>query len=185
VRELEASDPGKELEDVLELLRVHPGFRVARVRPSRAVKYAAKCLGSTLKAAFSLKFRAEFDHSLTLLSFRLRAEGVSPVTLDLLWHADEIPSDCAVFVHFIDESGTILMQGDHTLPAGPTGPSRLLSTRSTIQPRKEAAPRAYSVRLGVWSPLSSTHLRLTKVRGAACDSKNGYSDAVVLGSYKV
>jgi hypothetical protein len=177
-------DPEKELEDVFELLSVHPGFQVFRIRQSPVLVRIGYWIGRVVKLLLSLKFCVDFDHGLTLLSSRIRFEGSSVIVLDLLWYAPSVPSDCSIFVHFLDESGNICLQGDHALPSGPPGLSGLVPTQRRIEVPASILPAAYRVRLGVWFPSKGAHLRLTRMRGCVRDV-GGVSDAVILGSFQV
>ena len=179
----EQAAAARELEDIFQLLQIHPGFAVASARPSPFAIRLTSALGRTVKWLLSWSFCAEFGKSLTLISFRIRLEVSSVMVLDLLWHAESVPMNCAVFVHFIDETGAIRFQADHPLPAGQTGPLRLLSSQGRATVPQDRYPGLWRARLGVWSPPANAHLQLTKLRGCTRDSSDGFPEAVILGSY--
>jgi hypothetical protein len=185
---MQSSDPSnaiKELEGIFQLLSAHPEFHVASVRPSQVLIRATPALGRVLKQVLSLRFCAEFGRSLTLVSFRVRLEDASAITLNLLWHVESVVADCSVFIHFTDETGAIRFQGDHPLLSGHSSPLRLLSSQNRIPAPQDFRRRVYHVRLGVWSPATGMHLHLTKLRGGTRDSSHGYPNAVILGSYYI
>lgn len=175
-------EAARELDGIFQLLKNHPGFRVASVRRSPLVLRAAAAFGRMVRWVCSRSFCAEFGGSLTLLSFRVRLEHSSVLELDLLWHAEFVPAQCFVFVHFTDETGAIRFQADHQLPSGQTGPLRLLPSRSSVPIPQDIAAGACRMRLGVWSPPANAHLPLTKSRGCTPDSSHGFPEAVILGS---
>ena len=179
----EQIEAGRELDGIFELLQVHPGFEVAAVRPSPFVMRATTALGRTVKWVLSWSFCAEFNRSLTLISFRVRLEASSMIALNLLWHAESVPVNCSVFVHFIDETGAIRFQADHPLPSGQVGPLRLLPSQARVPMPQGLFTGLCTVRLGVWSPATNAHFPVTRLRGCTRDSSHGYPDAVILGSY--
>jgi hypothetical protein len=177
--------PAQELKDLVDLLGCVPVFRVARVpRNSRVIGLVSSAV-KVFKTVRCRMFSAEFDGCLTLLSYRIRMDGPSAILVDLLWYADQIPLNWWVFVHFLDEEGSIRLQGDYSLPHGPTGRLRLLPNQRRIDVPEALRGNAYRLRLGVWSPVEGRHLPLTKFRGCVRDAAGGLQNAVVLGSYSI
>lgn len=178
------NDLEEQLEDIFGLLSAHSEFRILRVRHFPILMWTGYWLGGLVKLLRSLRFSAEFDHKVTLLLFRIRREGPSAVVLHLLWYAQKIPPECFVFVHFLDKSDNIRLQGDHLLPAGLSGVLGRITSQCRIELPADLPGRDYRVRLGVWLPRQGVHLPLTKTRGCHRDSA-GCSDSIILGWYRL
>ena len=128
-----------------------------------------------------LRFGAEFDGKLTLLSFRVRQERRQEVTLDFQWHAPEICSGWTVFVHFLDDRGDIRFQGDHPLSDHKPDPLGFI-----YYCKRVAAPEGkYRVRVGVWRPAERLHLRLTRFRGCIQEAPGWCQNAVLLDGHEL
>jgi hypothetical protein len=172
------------LDGVFQLLAAHEGFRVARVRCTRATGNAY-WLGRVITRARLLVFGAEFSRSLTLVYFRLRQEGPSAVTLEIQWHAAAMPRECSVFIHFLDEAGEIRFQGDYALRIEEFSWLGFSYSRRRVE-MPDGIPRGlYRVRLGLWSPQDAVHLSLTRFRGCTREWAESYRNAVILGTCRI
>ena len=168
------------LKGIYELLAAHPSFRVPQVERSPSPNRMASRLGRIIKKAYLLRFGAEFNNILTLLSFRVQREGRQRIVLDLVWHATDIPAGWSAFIHFVDQQRELRFQGDYSFEGQAPSAFGFLYLRRNVEVPREIPGGLYGVRLGVWSPAGAVHLPLTRFRGCIRESTAWCRDAVIL-----
>jgi hypothetical protein len=179
------SDPLASLNQVCELLAAGPNFRVTRVSQAPGLGQKQPHLGWMIKESRLLRFGAVFSGVLTLLKFQLHQQETRNIIMDLHWHAAKKIAGWAVFIHFLDSQGELRFQGDYSLDGEvPDALGFVYSRRIVVVPR-EVGQGAYRVRLGVWSPGESRHLRLSRVHGCHREPPGPYHNAVLLNTFTI
>ena len=173
------------LLDIQKLLAAHPDFYVVPVEQSIRPNPMAALIGSGIKALRLLKFGAEFNRKLTLLSFDMHHIDQSKIILRLCWHASGVLSDWTAFIHFLDEEGAIRFQGDYSLDAQAPNAFGILYSQRNIEVPAEVPAGTYRVRIGIWSPRADVHMPLTRFRGCLRESTHWCRNAVILESFKM
>ena len=127
-------------------------------------------------------FGAQFGDFLTLLRCNRRTDGNRHVIFDFEWHAAEIDPDWTAFIHFLDESGAIRMQGDHELSIHQQDPWGFISYSFSVPIAEAHLGKTYELRLGVWSPQTEERLPVSRCRSLQVEEAHC---AVLLGALKM
>lgn len=173
------------LREIHGLLSAHAGFRAIPVRQRPLRNRTRSSLGWLIKAVGLLKFGAEFDGKVTLLSYQVQRKEGRTIVLDLRWHAGKAPDGLVAFIHFLDEKGEIRFQGDYAFDGQTRNAFGMLFWRREIHIPSAVPDGVYRVRLGAWLPASSRHLPLTRFRGCGRESVEWCRNAVLLPTVKV
>jgi hypothetical protein len=173
------------LREVHSLLAAHPSFKIVPVRSSSPASWGQSSLGRVIRELRLVKFGAKFDRVLTLLYFRIQKDGPRRISLDLQWHATRIGAGWSVFIHFVDAAGEIRFQGDYALEGQTPDALGFLYSRRRVDIPTEVPEGTYRVRLGVWSPPETRHLRLSRVRGCLRERAEWCRNAVILATFQV
>lgn len=181
----ESIDQMIPLRNIHDLLSAHSGFRVIPAREVRSRNRTRSLLGRLIKAIGMLKFGAEFDRKVTLLSFHVEQKERRRIVLDLRWHAAEVPEGLVTFIHFLDDKGEIRFQGDYAFEGQARNAFGILFWRGNIRVPPEVPEGVYRARLGTWLPASSAHLPLTRFRGCRRESVEWCRNAVLVASVNI
>jgi len=173
------------LRDIRGLLSAHAGFRVIPVRQHPLRNRRRSAIGRLIKAVRMLRFGAEFDGKVTLLSYQVQRNEGRKIVLDLCWHAARIPDGLVAFIHFLDEKDEIRFQGDYPFDGQTRNAFGMLFWRREIRVPSEVPDGVYRVRLGTWLPKSTRHLPLTRFRGCDRESVEWCRNAVLLPTVNV
>ena len=174
-----------QLFEMYRLLSIHPAFRAPEGGYEFRTGPKMFWLGRLIKEARLLRFGAEFAGGLTLLACQLQPQGAAALSLALQWYGPEIRREWSVFIHFLDQRGEILFQGDYPLARHRPDVLGFFYDRRAVQIPKEAPGGEYRIRLGVWSPSERIHLPLTRFRGCFRETPGWCHNAVLLDSLKL
>ena len=178
----ESSDALAALQEVQVLLSAHPGFELVPVKVSAR---RMPLLGLAIRSLRFRKFGARFEGGLTLMDFRLRWETPRALVLDLQWHVTRLGEGLSVFIHFVDVADEIRFQADYPLESEVPDVLGFFYSRRRVEIPKDAPAGMYRVRLGVWSPIEKSHLKLRRFHGCRRDPAAWCQNAVILDSIEV
>lgn len=137
----------------------------------------------TIVSAFRRNwFGAQFGDSLTLLRCNRHTDGNRHVIFDFEWHAADMDPDWTAFIHFLDESGAIRMQGDHELCIHQQDPWGFISYSFSVPISEADLGNTYQLRLGVWSSRRKERLPVSRCRSLQAEAADC---AVLLGPLKM
>lgn len=90
--------------------------------------------------------------SVSSLKYKGNREG----EIELRWEASRpLPKEMMVFVHFVDKSGEIIFQADHTPTIPTTQWQGIINTKGKFTiPDKYKSGDEFEIRVGLWSPSS-------------------------------
>ncbi|RLC89618.1 MAG: hypothetical protein DRI79_06420 [Chloroflexi bacterium] len=132
---------------------------------------------------------ARLGEAITLVGYDLSIGEVQPgetFTVTLVWRAEATPdTDYTVFVHLLDESGTLVAQADHPPLEGAYrtsfwAPGDVVRDPYRLTVDAAAPPRACTLLVGMYDP--RTGIRLPAYDGLGTRFDN---DAIVIGGVKV
>ena len=138
--------------------------------------------GTIVKSFRRIRFGAQFGDSLTLLRCNRRTDGSRHVIFDFEWHAADMDPDWTAFIHFLDESGAIRVQGDHELCIHWQDPWGFITYSFSVPIAEADLGKTYQLRLGVWSPRRKERLPVTRCRSLQVEAADC---AVLLGPLKM
>ena len=138
--------------------------------------------GRVLTAVRRTWFGAQFGDSLTLLRCNRRTNGRRQAIFDFEWHAADMDPDWTVFLHFLDESGAIRLQGDHELCIHRQDPWGFVGYSFGVPIAEDHLGKTYQLRLGVWSPRRKERLQVSRCRSLRVETADC---AVLLGPLKM
>ena len=138
--------------------------------------------GTIVKSFRRIRFGAQFGDSLTLLRCNRRTDGSRHVIFDFEWHAADMDPDWTAFIHFLDESGAIRVQGDHELCIHWQDPWGFITYSFSVPIAEADLGKTYQLRLGVWSPRRKERLPVTRCRSLQVEAAGC---AVLLGPLKM
>jgi hypothetical protein len=180
-----SADALAALQDVHELLSVHPGFKIVPVRVSSDPARRTSWIGLVIKHLRFRKFGAEFDGGLTLLHFRLRREMPRRLVLELQWHLTQVCGGRSVFIHFLDVADEVRFYGDYPLDGEAPDALGFFYSRRHVEVPKEVPAGTYRVRLGVWRPEENKLEALKLFHGCFQATAEWSHHAVVLDSVEI
>jgi hypothetical protein len=118
---------------------------------------------------YDLEIRASFGDFAELAGVTVEATESGPIMVSLVWKAlAETPTSYRVFVHMVDEEGSLLVQSDAE-PANWTRPTTgWLSGEYIVDTHQLSPPTGefdgpFALRIGLYDPV--THQRLTTSTG--------------------
>jgi glycosyltransferase involved in cell wall biosynthesis len=175
-------------ENIAELFEIYTQlyakYKSSRPAPPKMPRYLSRI--ALARGALSKRMRlarsgVQFASNLALLHCRA---SVTPgkLSFEFEWHAHEIPSEWAVFVHLVDAEGNIRLQADHALSQYMQSPWGFIQYcfHRGIPPAEFG--NTYQVKLGVWEPGTAFRLPILYSKGF---HKIPVESAVVLGSIQL
>src|ERR1051325_6687741 len=153
-------DADRELADIHRLLSAAWHQRSVRLRRPTAGSPGTMSLrlGEWIRRLCFFRFGVAFEDDISLLVFKSIWRRPRDLTLRLEWHVKHLNPEWQVFVHFMNEKGEIVFQGDHPFGRRLQDSLGFIYYDWRVLVAADVPTGPYAIRMGVWWARRPRHL---------------------------